>query len=72
MAIILVSVVAAATFIIEPAPADIIGCTTQTTVIPGFPVESIAVGLAVGLLLVVLLSHRGFEWIKTRIGAPKL
>lgn len=71
MALILVPVIAAATYMIEPARADIINCTT--TVISGFPVESIAIGLAVGLLLVLLLaSHRGFEWIKTRIGAPKL
>ena len=65
-------VVAAAMYMIEPAPADIIGCSTATTIIPGFPVESIAVGLVVGLLIVLLASHRGFEWIRTRIGARTL
>lgn len=59
------------TYRIEPACADIIGRTT-TSIIPGFPVESIAAGLLLGLLLVLLVSHRGFEWIKTRIGTPRL
>lgn len=65
-------VMGAAVFLVEPARADIIGCSTGTTVIPGFTVESIAVGLLVGILLVVLISHRGFGWIKSRIGTPML
>ena len=60
------------TYRVEPVCADIIGCHTTTNVIPGFPLESIAIGLLVGILLVFLISHRGFGWIKSRIGTPML
>jgi len=70
--LLLATVTGAVMYMIEPARADIIGCSTATTIIPGFPVESIAVGLLLGFLLVLLVSHRGFQWIKTRIGTPML
>jgi hypothetical protein len=66
--LLLAPIMGAAMFLVEPARADIIGCSTGTTVIAGFPVESIAAGLLLGLLLVLLVTHQGFHWIKTRIG----
>jgi hypothetical protein len=71
MVLLLAPAISLLTYRVEPAFADIIGCHT-TTMIPGFPVESIAVGLLVGILLVLLISHRGFGWIKSRIGTPML
>lgn len=75
--LLLVPAIGALTFLTGPACADIIPTTTEiitrtTTMIPGFPIESIAAGLLLGLVLVLLVSHRGFEWIKTRIGTPIL
>jgi hypothetical protein len=72
MALFLAPAAAALAYVIEPVHADIIGCSTGTTVIPGFTVESIAAGLLVGLLLIIMISHRGFELIRTRIGVPRL
>ena len=73
VSLVLAPVMGAARYLIEPARADAIHSSTYSQFypsIPGFTVESIALGLLLGLLLIVLVGHRGFDWIKTRIGPP--